>query len=422
MSKVLLISPPFYRLMGSKYNGMSLGLCYVSASLKKAGHETSIYNSDYSDDDPYLDQKQMYNSFDAYKLAYEVFGHGTIWEEIENVIKQESPDFVGIQMVTATYKSSQIVADITKRVNPEIKVIVGGVHPTLDPFKTAEYKNFDSLVHGEGEDYELVDHEIYSMVFKEKGLADMDAFPDREIYFNQTGKKSYIMTVRGCPFNCIYCATPKIWGKKVKWRSVENVLEELQLINDKYNDILHFQDDTFTFDKERFLNICRGMIDRQLDLNWICDTRLDRIDNEVLESMKETGCSRIKVGVESGSNRILKQTNKGLSINLIKKRINLIKEIGLPLTIYLMIGFPGETDEDVKKTIELAEWINADYNSLSVVTPYFGTALYEENKHLLTKPNWEYFYHQSQQMVLNDQISSKMIEEFFKLGEGGDRK
>ena len=136
--------------------------------------------------------------------------------------------------------------------------------------------------------------------------------------------------------------------------------------------------------------------------------------------MKRSGCIRLKTGIESGSDKILKRVQKGINVKKIKEVVKMIKESDISLTTYFMIGFPGETDDDIKKTIKLADEIRSDYNSLSVVAPYYGTQVYsdlEKEGFDFDKPHWEYFYHQSKEMIINSNISKHLVDEFFNINE-----
>jgi len=230
-----------------------------------------------------------------------------------------------------------------------------------------------------------------------------------------------VITGRGCPYSCSYCASKKIWGQKVRFRTPDNIIKELIHLKRNFNSpLVYFVDDTFTLRKERAKEICRKMINNNLNLKWKCDTRVDCIDYELADLMKKAGCIRIKIGVESGSDRILKEIKKGLTKDKIRKGAEVIKKVSLPLTVYLMAGFPNETNEDIKETIEFAKEIDADYYSLSVVAPYLGTEIYEDflrsNKNL-DNEHWEYFYHQSKYVILTNNIDHKLIEEFFALND-----
>ncbi len=443
MAKVLLISPPFYRLMGSHYNGIHLGLGYISSLLKRNGHKTIIYNADYCDGENYLDQKKLFDNFEQYKVVLNDLNN-PIWNEVSDTIKNVNPDYVGIQMYTGTFKSAQNVATIAKICNSAIKVIVGGTHPTLDPIGTIKFDAYDYVVRGEGE-YTVLDilnntdlNKIDGLTFKNKDNSiinnrdrdfnkDLDAlpFPDRDSFYYGNGKIDVgaIITSRGCPFQCTYCASPQIWKRKTNYRSVEDVLEELEYIVKHHNvPLIRFQDDTFTLNKKRVMEIFEGILGKGLDFKWICDTRVDKLDKQLLSLMKKSGCIRIKIGVETGSDKILKRVKKGITTEQIRNAISLIREVGIPLTIYLMIGFPGETDEDVRKTIRFAEEIKADYNSLGIIAPYYGTEMYEElanNGFDFSRCHWEYFFHQSEEMILNTKISEDLKDSFLSLNERG---
>ena len=416
MNKILLISPPFYRLMGSHYNGLSLGLCYIASVLKENGHEVFIYNADHLDDNVYLDQRQLLEGYDNYKKILSEIEH-PIWLEVREKITEFAPHYIGIQMYTATYKSARNIAEIAKIVNQEIKVVVGGTHPTIDPVTTLQSGPYDYAVFGEGE-YTFLDivsggniREIAGVAYVDKAggvrkneergfiqILDSVPFPVRDGFINDANTMDLgaMITSRGCPFKCTYCVSPKIWKNRVRYRSIDNVVDELEYMVNKCSvDLIRFQDDTFTLNKSRVSDVCNGILDRGLKFQWVCDTRVDRLDTELLQMMKEAGCSRIKVGVESGSNKILKRVNKGITKEKILKAVSAIKEIGIPLTIYLMIGFPGETNEDARETIQFSEQIDADYNSLSIVAPYYGTEMYKQLKrdgYPFDKNHWEYFF------------------------------
>jgi radical SAM superfamily enzyme YgiQ (UPF0313 family) len=164
------------------------------------------------------------------------------------------------------------------------------------------------------------------------------------------------------------------------------------------------------------------MIERDLKIEWKCDTRADCLDDELAYLMKQAGCIRAKIGVESGSDRILRKIKKNETIDQIKTGIAYLKRYNIPITIYLMAGFPDETNEDLKKTIELAKALAVDYYSLSILAPYYGTEIYEELKakgYEFEKDHWEYFYHQNWEMIVNNGIDPNLLEEFLALNEMG---
>jgi anaerobic magnesium-protoporphyrin IX monomethyl ester cyclase len=440
MKRILLIAPPFYRLMGSHFNGLHLGMCYIAAVLKEKGHDVKVYNADYVDSDAYLNQKQLFDNYTSYKAILNDPGHA-IWREIKDKIAGFAPELIGIAMLTANYTAAKYIARIAKDIDSKVKIAVGGAHPTLDPEKTLVEKDFDYLVRGEGEitflelagDRELA--KISGLSFKKDRqpfhnrsrpfIKDLDSlpFPSRDAFLNDTRYMDFghIITGRGCPFNCAYCASPKLCHRIARFRSVPNVIEELELVKASYNSpIIRFADDTFSLNKLRAIDMCRQIIARGLEIQWLCDTRADRVDGELLTAMKEAGCIRIKIGVESGSERVLKRIRKGVSKEAIRRAVALIKEKQLPLTVYLMAGFPGETNEDLSQTIEFGKELDADYYSLSILAPYYGTKIWsdlQKSNRKIDREHWEYFYHQSQEMLINDDLDPELIRQFWALND-----
>jgi len=439
--RILLINPPFYRLMGSHFNGLALGICYIAAVLRNHGYDVRVYNADYAGDANYVDQRQIFESYDEYKKILNDADH-PLWKEAKETIRDFSPDIVGITMLTGTYKSAENVARIAKGISREIKVVAGGVHPTILPEETIRNSYFDYVIRGEGE-YTLL--ELVSGVREEdiRGLTytngkdeiisnparefikDLDAlpFPSRDLFLNDTHyiDYSYIMTGRGCPFECTYCASKKIWGRKVRYRSPESVVEEVKYVYRTFGTrFFYFVDDTFTLNKKRTEKICKLLIQNDLDIEWICDTRLDTLDEKTLKLMKKSGCVRVKVGVESGSERILKDIKKGITRKQVQKAVSLIKKVGIDITVYLMLGFPTETNGDVQETLSLAKELDPTYYSLSILAPYPGTKIYDDmmkNGVTLPREHWEYFFHQSKDMILTPKIDESLIDEFLSLNE-----
>lgn len=443
MKRVLLIAPPFYRLMGSHYNGLHLGIAYIAAVLKEYGHTVGVYNADYCNTDEYLNQRQLFNNYPSYKAVLNDLSN-PIWGEIKNKISSFMPDLVGIAMLTANYKAAKNIAKIARQVDRNTKVVVGGAHVTLDPIGSLAEEEFDYVIRGEGEFtfLELADdqkvEEIKGLSFKKGSKMvhnddrplikklDVLPFPCRDSFINDTEYLDFgnIITGRGCSFACSYCASPRLWHRTVRFRSIPNLISELEHLRENYNSpLIRFVDDTFTLNQRRAKEICRQIIDKKLDIKWVCDTRADCLDEELVALMKEAGCIRIKIGVESGSDRVLKSIKKGVTTQKIRQAVGLIKEQRLPLTIYLMAGFPGETNDDLRQTIEFAKELNANYVSLSVLAPYYGTQIWsdiEKSGRKLDKEHWEYFYHQSQDMIVNHGLDPLILKEFFTLDELGD--
>ena len=257
---------------------------------------------------------------------------------------------------------------------------------------------------------------------------------------------SYICSIRGCPYRCNYCASPFHWKRdKTQYRSPESVIAEMSHLKENYwdtqkefdysasanadakqnliikdNTIVYFVDDIFTVKKKRVKTILSMMIEQNLGMDWKCEARTDHLDDEICELMSKAGCSRVKLGFESGSNRLLKSIQKDETREDMLRGVKMLKNANVPFTAYFMAGFPGETDEDLEQTIEFAKEIKADYYSLSVVAPYYGTKMYydliDDGVELDKKP-WEYFFHQTGDLMANTKISKPVLKKYLSLNE-----
>ena len=468
MARVLLVNPPFYRLLGSHYNANSLGIAYIASYLNKRGHDAWLYNADYLSDKNYSNLKKMFNSFSNYKSYFKQPDH-KIWHEVKDKILSFKPEWVGYTSYTANISAIKIISEKIRASDPNIKQLVGGVHATLDKNLLNTLTAVDYSIQREGEEavYALVENKdpkkIPGVISRgtnsliHNGLApiikDVDnlPFPERDKFWGipDSEKKnvdvSYINTIRGCPYKCTYCASPFHWDRKTtRLRSPESVIDEMRLLKENYwqstkfdysasanigdkeslkiedNTLVYFVDDVFTVNKKRVKKLLRMMIDQKLGMRWKCEARADHLDDEICELMAEAGCERVKIGFESGSDKILKQVQKLETRQEMLEGANMLKKAGVPFSAYFMVGFPGETDDDVKQTIDFAKQVEADYYSLSVLAPYYGTELYDQlikNGHALDKQPWEYFFHQSPKPMVNDKISKKVLEEYLALVE-----
>ncbi len=468
MAKVLLVNPPFYRLLGSHYNANSLGIAYIASYLNKRGHDAWLYNADYVSDKNYGNLKKLFQNFTSYKNYFKDTDNA-LWHEIKNKILSFKPDWVGYTAYTANISAIKIISEKIRLMDSAIKQFVGGVHATLDKNLLETLKFVDYSIQREGEEavFALVENKdpktIPGVISRGKnslinnGIApiikDINAlpFPEREKFWgvSESEKKnidvSYINTIRGCPYKCTYCASPSHWDRRTtRLRSPESVIEEMVHLKENYwkatkfdysasanigeketlkiedNTIVYFVDDVFTIHKKRVKKLLRMIIDQKLNMCWKCEARADHLDEELCELMAESGCERVKLGFESGSNRILENVKKLETREDMIKGATMLKNAGVSFAAYFIAGFPGETDEDVRQTIDFAKKIEADYYSLSILAPYYGTELYDqliENGHALEQQPWEYFFHQSPKPMVNDKISKKVLQEYLSLAE-----
>ena len=338
------------------------------------------------------------------------------------------------------------------------------MHATLDTDILKTLTSVDYSVQREGEEAfpQLVEgknpRHIIGVVSRDNGklfktgiapvIKDIDnlPMPQRDKFWGYTRVSvektvdvSYVNTIRGCPYKCTYCASPFHWDRKTtRLRSPESVIEEMHLLKNNFyvptnfdyaasanidekdqlkiedNTIVYFVDDVFTVHKKRVKKLLRMMIKENLKMRWKCEARADHLDDEICELMAEAGCERVKIGFESGSDRILSEVKKLETRQEMLEGANMLKKAGVPFSAYFMAGFPGETDDDLKQTIDFAKKVDADYYSLSVLAPYYGTELYDQlmkNGHELDKQPWEYFFHQSPKPMVNDKLSMKVLQE-----------
>jgi radical SAM superfamily enzyme YgiQ (UPF0313 family) len=184
-----------------------------------------------------------------------------------------------------------------------------------------------------------------------------------------------------------------LYGHKFRARSAENVVDEIEEAVRVYgHDEIYFDDDTFTIDRQRVMDICRLIQERGLEeeVEWIAQCRVDTVDREMLEAMKAANCGYILFGVESGSPQMLKKMKKGITLDKVRHAFKLAREVGIKTQAFFLFGMPGETQETIRETIEFAKELNASSTQFAVAIPHPGTVLYTECKAngWLTSQNW----------------------------------
>ena len=472
--RVLLVNPPFYRFLGSHYNANSLGIAYIASYLNEHGHDSWVYNGDFVNEDKYkLAQniiKSNFENFYDYSDYFKDLNH-PIWKEIVDKIIEFKPDWVGYTSYTANITTIDIISKKVKKINNDIKQVIGGVHATLDYDVLNTVKSVDYSIKREGEHtmLALINGEdpktIQGVSYRDETgkiyysgdspvITDIDnlPFPEREKFWGLSKEEkntvdvSYICTIRGCPYRCNYCASPFHWKRdKTQYRSPDSIIEEIKYVKKNHfnkkkydysasantttknklkikdNTMIYFVDDVFTVKKARVKELLNKMIHEKLNINWKCEVRADHLDYEICSLMKQANCKRVKIGFESGSDRILKLIQKDETTEDMLKAVKVLKKVKLPFTAYFMAGFPSETEEDLKETINFARKIDADYYAISIVAPYYGTKMYYDLMDLnykLDKKPWEYFFHQTGEMLANtNNISKEVVDEYLLLNE-----
>lgn len=454
MAKVLLIDPPWYALQNISYDKVSYGLASCAGVLRNNQHDCVIYNGEFGlvEDQPF--KQDIITNFDLYLSNLE--DTSLIWKKtsqnIKNIINDFKPIVVGITMPTAKYAMAVKIANYIKNEFPHITIVAGGPHPTILPLETLQEPSFDVAVKKEGEFtfLELVNAierketlgTIAGIAFKRDGalyenpdreyIQDLDSLPfpawDCTYQSAKHAPDSFgtLFTSRGCPYQCIYCASNKIWSRKTRFMSVERVVAELKYTSQHFGAFnFRFADDTFTLDKKRVTEICEKIKHAGLDIRWMCDMRADSCNYEILKIMKSAGCFRVNIGVESGNPQILRYIKKSITIDQARRAFATVKKAKLESLAYFMIGFPNETLSQIHDTIKLIHRLKSDYTCVCIVTPYPGTQLYSDALGSGIIPpvhDWSLFFHHSPKMGLTKNVDYNTLLTFIKqLQEKFDR-
>jgi radical SAM superfamily enzyme YgiQ (UPF0313 family) len=445
MAKVMLINPPWGIMIGDPFNEIPIGLGYLASFLKANGHDVLIYNADFRKHS-HASHLSRFCNYSSYQRVLRNLAH-PLWQAVRKQIAQYSPNIVGIHIKTSSYTSARNVAKLIKEHDHRIVTVVGGPHATILPVETARDQYFDFVIKGEGEKtlLELVNAIDTQRPFKDiRGLTflqdskivnnhqqplidDLDQIPfierdaivDRDKYTPHG--LGLIFTARGCPYECTYCASKQTWGRKVRFRSANNVFEEIKEVYNRYNcRYFKFRDDTFTLNKKRAHEICDLIIQEGLDISWHCDTRTDCIDESLVKKMKQAGCDDVSVGIESGSDRILKLIKKGETREQMEEAVTVLKKYGIKVKLFIMIGFPTETEKEMTDTVKFAKELQPNHIIISILTPYPGTELYYGStiEHSVREGilHWDAFFHQSPMMGMgeNNKRSRRVIKRCLK--------
>ncbi len=377
--KVLLINPP----SNAPNPIMSLGLAYLAAALEAADIDTDV--------------------IDAWAEGYTI-------DQLGKLIKEKQPDIAGITMMSPMYASAMRTVDSVRQ-HSNSKIVVGGPHPSALPEQCLQDNpNIDFAVAGEGEKT-LVDlvkalHGNDKIFYSIKGLTYRDdnrlintgkadqienlddlPFPARGLFpitkyktHPPYGKKNPYMTLitsRGCPYQCTYCSK-SVYGSRYRTMSPQRVVLEVSHIIKAYGiREIHFYDDDFTINMKRAEEICDLLIKENIRISWSCTTRVDLVNENLLNKMKKAGCWLISYGVESADPVILKNIKKGYTVKQVENAFSLTKQAGIRTVAYLMVGLPEETVATIKKTIDFSLKLNPDFVSWGITALFPGSELYE---------------------------------------------
>lgn len=387
--KVLLINP--LTLESGMVNiTPNLGLGYIATSLRKNGFEVEIWDGVKKD----MTKKRL-----------------------EERLKMLDYDVAGFQVYTRSIKEVQEGLEIVKSINPKIITVVGGPHPSGDPEGSLKYLKTDYAFRGEAEigliqllknlndEGEYKYEDISNLIWRKNGkvmcnplqpIQDLDSLgmpswdlinPNDYPYapigaFSKKHPLTSISTTRGCPYSCTFCANNTIMGRKVRGRSKESVLEEMELLYDKYG-TREFQiiDDNFTFKKELVVGVCKEIIEREWDisLSFPNGVRLATLDEEILKLLEKAGCYSLGLGIESGSPKTLKDMKKAQTLDEIREKVNLIHRVTkIRTTGFFIIGYPTEDREDILQTIHLSKELPINRAQFTICLPVPGSEMTQQ--------------------------------------------
>ena len=318
-------------------------------------------------------------------------------KKVVEILREKKPDVIGFSILNANRRGGIEIARIAKQLNPNVKIVFGGVGATfLWKHFLDNFSEIDFVITGEAE-YSFLAlvkaierknttglKNIKGIAFRNsKGIrktqdapfiANLDDIPIPAKHFTY----NHVISSRGCPGKCTFCGSPKFWGRRLRFRSPENFVRELELLYNRGVHFFFFSDDTFTANKKRVIEICKMIIEKDLDITWFAISRVDCIDEEILCWMRKAGCTQISYGVESGSEKIRKKLGKPLDTETIKRAFSLTYRYGILARTYLIYGSPGETWETIEETLNLMKEIKPFICISYILEIYPGTKLYTD--------------------------------------------
>lgn len=435
--KTLLINPPWFCFQNRKDKHVPIGLAYIAGTLTAAGHEVRILNGEkvlapYTIDETTESEAAFFHATEKYVKFHDLALPG--WERFKDAIAAEKPDIVGVTMWSGAYQSAVNTCKLVKSLDPGIVTIVGGIHPTIDPISVVKRQEVDFVVCGEGEraaeelwavlagggDSLEKSRHIRGLWTKTNGgihnggkaemIESLDELPlpDYEAVIGDPAESIVgIMTARGCPFDCTFCASKTIWGREVRFRSVESCIDELAHYREKFGlTWFRVNDDSFCIRRSRVLDFCSKLIRRFGYDSWTfhIDANVATLDEQVIDKLEWAGCTQISMGLESVVPRIQRLCHKRIDLNRARRIISYINQSKITSGVYFMTGFPHETEDELEQNIEFMKDTRPGNSMWSIVTPYPGTELhrYAREKNLIPDVDPIHLMHHSSKTSMAD--------------------
>lgn len=395
-----------------------LGLLYVAAVLEARGHAVRV-----------IDEDVDHVSGGALKRC----------------IEEAHPDVVGITSTTPVFPHAASIAALAKAAG-DITVVLGGIHATIAAEESIKNDAIDAVVRGEGEDSAVLLVEalekgkqldgIEGISFKRDGevvhtpqrglITDLDRlpFPGRHLLRRPFAYEppdalyrptTTIMTSRGCPYGCTFCCTKQIFGRRLRFRSIANVIEEIEHLVRNYGvREVQIMDDCFTAKRERVFEFRDALRTRGLTpaIAFGNGLRADQVDDEIMSALREIGVYSVGFGVESGNEEILARIKKGTTLETIRNAFRLSKRYGFETWGFFMIGLPGESRETIRDTIRFAKELDPDFAKFIILKPYPGSEIHRElmSEHLIFKFDYTQYGPYTPPVHFLPSLSAKEIE------------
>ncbi|MCP8307475.1 MAG: radical SAM protein [archaeon] len=328
-------------------------------------------------------------------------------------VKREDPDFLGFSTLSSSGRSAAIIAEKVKEMNPNIKIALGNYHATFNAERILKkYPFIDLIVRDEGEFtcLEIANclengkdvKDVRGIAFREGDkiiftpdrqlIKDLDKlpFPDRNLLKNEyrstlaglnvaTKRFTSMISSRGCPFNCTYCACSLFARRRWRPRSPENILEELEMLYSQGFRQIIFVDDNFALNQNRVIKLCHLMRKNRIEMDWVCDARVDCISIDALRAMAKTGCRIIYYGMESANQRILDFYNKGIVPSQSIAATKATRKAGIDIIVgSFIVGAPDETREEIENTLKFAQQLDIDIPIFHPLEIHPGTPLWTD--------------------------------------------
>lgn len=394
--KIFLMSVPSVSPLDASLTSYSLALGYLGAYAERLGWKVIA--------------KDYYN----YSWDY-------CENQIKKIMKIENPSIVGINCITMNRWSAYRTIKLLRKIKPEVKILLGGVHPTIFPHHFLINNNADIIVMHEGEETfeELLKifekgksyEKVKGIAYKKNGklvvnpprpqIKDLNQMPimKHEYFLNNDSKKAFFFSSRGCPNNCSFCSSSVHWGQCYRARTPKNVVDEIEYVLKKYPNVdeIRFMDDTFTLDNSRVIEICKEMLKRKIKVKWRCSGRVFPISAEMIKWMEKSGCIMISFGVETGSQRLLNDIGKNQTVDQIYNALKLVyQNSNITPEMFIILGLPGENEQSVNETINLIKRViqvagkPLNLTAARVLEIYPGTRIYDlaKKKNLISDDYW----------------------------------